>query len=74
VNPAIEEEQARRLAKLRAERDNVTVRKALSVLKKASEDSDENVLYPIRDALRAGATLGETCDALRDVWGEYRPS
>jgi methylmalonyl-CoA mutase N-terminal domain/subunit len=72
VNPAIEEEQARRLAKLRAERDNASVRGALSVLKNASEDSNENVLYPIRDALRAGATLGETCDALREVWGEYR--
>ncbi|MBV9448030.1 MAG: methylmalonyl-CoA mutase [Streptosporangiaceae bacterium] len=74
VDPAIEEEQARRLAKLRAERDNATVRKALSVLKKASEDNEENVLYPIRDALRAGATLGETCDTLRDVWGVYQPS
>ncbi len=74
VDPAIEEEQARRLAKLRAERDNATVRKALSVLKKVSEDNKENVLYPIRDALRAGATLGETCDTLRDVWGVYQPS
>jgi methylmalonyl-CoA mutase N-terminal domain/subunit len=33
-----------------------------------------NVLYPLRDALRADATLGEVCDALRVVWGEYRPS
>jgi methylmalonyl-CoA mutase N-terminal domain/subunit len=74
VDPAIEEEQARRLAKLRATRDNVAVRNALSVLKKVSENDHENVLYPIRDALRAGATLGETCDALREVWGEYRPS
>jgi methylmalonyl-CoA mutase N-terminal domain/subunit len=73
VNPAIEQEQARRLARLRADRDNVAVSKALSVMKKVSEDSSDNVLYPIRDALRAGATLGETCDALRDTWGEYRP-
>jgi methylmalonyl-CoA mutase N-terminal domain/subunit len=74
VDPTIEEEQARRLAKLRAARDDVTVRKALSVLKKISENNNENVLYPIADALRAGATLGETCDALREVWGEYRPN
>ncbi len=74
VDPAIVAEQARRLAELRAERDNLTVRKALSVLKKVSENNKENVLYPIRDALRAGATLGETCDALREAWGEYRPS
>jgi methylmalonyl-CoA mutase N-terminal domain/subunit len=31
------------------------------------------VLPPIRDAVRAGATLGEVCDALRAVWGTYRP-
>jgi len=30
-------------------------------------------LYPIKDALRAGATLGEVCDALRAVWGVYKP-
>jgi methylmalonyl-CoA mutase N-terminal domain/subunit len=43
------------------------------VLKKAAETAD-NILYPLRDALRADATLGEVCDALREVWGEYRPS
>ncbi len=73
VDPAIEADQARRLAKLRADRDNVAVRRTLAVMKKISQDSSENVLYPMRDALRAGATLGETCDALREVWGEYRP-
>ena len=30
------------------------------------------MLYPLRDALRADATLGEVCDALREVWGEYQ--
>ena len=73
VDPAIEEAQARKLNALRATRDNVSASRALSVMKKAAENSNDNVLYPIRDALRAGATLGETCDALRDVWGEYRP-
>jgi methylmalonyl-CoA mutase, N-terminal domain len=72
-DPALEEEQARKLTALRAARDNVSVSRALSVMKKAAENSNDNVLYPIRDCLRAGATLGETCDALRDVWGEYRP-
>ena len=46
--------------------------RTLSALKTAAEGS-ENVLYPLRDALRADATLGEVCDALRDVWGEYQP-
>jgi methylmalonyl-CoA mutase N-terminal domain/subunit len=41
---------------------------------KFAADGQGNVLYPLRDALRADATLGEVCDALRDVWGEYHPS
>jgi methylmalonyl-CoA mutase N-terminal domain/subunit len=32
------------------------------------------VLYPMREALRARATVGEVCDALREVWGRYQPS
>jgi methylmalonyl-CoA mutase N-terminal domain/subunit len=72
VDPSIEEAQAARLARLRQERDSESVARTLSALKSAAEGS-ENVLYPLRDALRADATLGEVCDALRDVWGEYRP-
>jgi methylmalonyl-CoA mutase, N-terminal domain len=71
VDPAIEQDQARKLTRLRESRDTAAVRKATDVMKKIAE-SNENVLYPLRDALRAGATLGETCDALREVWGEYR--
>jgi methylmalonyl-CoA mutase, N-terminal domain len=72
VDPVIEAGQVRKLAALKAARDNEAVRGALDVLKKIAEGTD-NILYPIRDALRSGATLGETCDALREVWGEYRP-
>ena len=71
-NPSLEAEQAARLAKLRKERDAEPHRRAISALKSAAGGTD-NVLYPLRDALRADATLGEVCDALRDVWGEYRP-
>ncbi|HEX6498354.1 MAG TPA: methylmalonyl-CoA mutase family protein [Micromonosporaceae bacterium] len=73
VDPAIEEEQAARLAKLRAERDGGAVEDALRRLRDAASGSD-NVLYPMRDALRARATVGEVCNALREVWGVYRPS
>jgi methylmalonyl-CoA mutase N-terminal domain/subunit len=73
VNPAIEAEQAGRLAELRGSRDAAAVRRALDELRKAADGSD-NVLYPMRDALRARATVGEVCHALRDVWGIYRPS
>ncbi len=72
VDPTIEAAQAARLAALRERRDNAALGRVIGDLKKAAEGSD-NVLYPLRDALRADATLGEVCDALRDVWGEYQP-
>ncbi len=72
VDPAIEEQQAERLAKLRAERDEEEVHRSLSRLKQAAEGSD-NVLFPMKGALRARATVGEVCNALREVWGVYTP-
>jgi len=72
VDPAIEEQQAERLAVLRASRDACQWRRRLEELKRAAAGS-ENVLVPLREALRARATIGEACDALRDVWGTYRP-
>ncbi|MFE0813039.1 methylmalonyl-CoA mutase, partial [Streptomyces sp. NPDC058848] len=62
VDPAIEAQQAQRLARLRAERDQQAVDTALAALKKAAEGED-NVLYPMKDALRARATVGEVCNA-----------
>ncbi|MFJ4882231.1 methylmalonyl-CoA mutase [Streptomyces sp. NPDC088731] len=73
VDPAIEAAQAARLAELRAGRDQGAVDTALARLRKAAEGTD-NVLYPMKDALRARATVGEVCDALREVWGRYVPS
>jgi methylmalonyl-CoA mutase N-terminal domain/subunit len=72
VDPAIEQQQADRLAKLRQERDQAAVDKHLSALTTAAQ-GDENVLYPMKEALRAKATVGEVCNALRDVWGVYVP-
>ncbi len=72
VDPAIEAEQRERLAKLRADRDAAAVIRALDAMRRAAERTD-NVLYPMHDALRARATLGEVCHALREVWGTYRP-
>jgi methylmalonyl-CoA mutase, N-terminal domain len=72
VDPAIEQEQARRLAQLRAARDAGEHRRRLDEVKKAAAGAD-NVLVPIREALRSRATVGEVCDALRDVWGIYHP-
>ncbi|MEW2496652.1 methylmalonyl-CoA mutase family protein [Streptomyces nodosus] len=73
VDPAIEARQAERLAGLRAGRDRTAVDRALADLRKAAEGTD-NVLYPMKEALRARATVGEVCNALREVWGTYVPS
>ncbi len=73
VDPAIEAEQAARLAELRRIRDNAAVERALSGLREAAAGT-ANVLYPLREALRARATVGEVCHALRDVWGRYQPA
>jgi methylmalonyl-CoA mutase N-terminal domain/subunit len=73
VDPTIEAAQAARLATLRRERDEAAVERALSDLRAAAEGTD-NVLYPMKEALRARATVGEVCAALREVWGQYRPT
>ncbi len=72
VDPAIEAEQCARLEKLRASRDQAAVDSALDKLRAAAR-GDDNVLYPMREALRAHATVGEVSDALREVWGTYTP-
>jgi methylmalonyl-CoA mutase N-terminal domain/subunit len=72
VNPEIEAQQAERLAKLRADRDQPELDRHLDDLRKAATGAD-NVLVPMRAALAAKGTVGEVCDALREVWGVYRP-
>ncbi|MGK5531248.1 acyl-CoA mutase large subunit family protein [Streptomyces sp. URMC 129] len=74
VDPAIEAQQAERLARLRAERDQEAVDAALARLAAAAAGDTENVLYPMKEALRLRATVGEVCNALREVWGAYVPS
>ncbi len=70
IDPRVEEEQRERLAKLRKRRDNTKVRKALDDLKAACASKD-NVMYPILEAVRAYATLGEICGAMKEVFGTY---
>jgi methylmalonyl-CoA mutase N-terminal domain/subunit len=72
VDPSIEQTQAAKLGRLRKSRDQAAFRKHIDALKAAAEGTG-NVLPPVKEALRADATLGEVCDALRDVWGVYRP-
>ena len=72
VDPQIEVDQCSRLAALRAERDNQAVERALEAVREAARGTD-NVLYPMKEALRLRATGGEVSHALRDVWGLYVP-
>ncbi len=73
VDPAVGERQAVRLAALRERRDGERVGALLARLKEAAQ-SDENLLLVILECVEAYATLGEICGALREVFGEYKPS
>jgi methylmalonyl-CoA mutase N-terminal domain/subunit len=64
------ETQLARLEELRRTRDNRAVRRTLDRLRDAAR-GQENTMYPLLDCVRAYATVGEMCDALREVWGEY---
>jgi methylmalonyl-CoA mutase N-terminal domain/subunit len=72
VDPALEVAQAARLARLRAGRDDARVTAALEQVRVAAHGT-ANVLPPLKRALALRSTVGEVCDALRDVWGVHRP-
>lgn len=71
VDPAVEEAQVSSLQNIRAQRNNDELQIRLAALKEAAE-SDNNLMEPIIDAVRAYASLGEICFVLRGVFGEYR--
>jgi len=73
IDPELQKRQAQRVQELRASRDQSAVDKALSDVTDAARGT-QNVLYPMKDALRAKATLGEVSDALREVFGVYQPA
>jgi methylmalonyl-CoA mutase N-terminal domain/subunit len=62
--------QLDRLEDLKRTRDNEAVRRSLDALREAARGTG-NTMYPLLDCVRAYATVGEMCDALREVWGEY---
>ncbi|MSO33093.1 MAG: methylmalonyl-CoA mutase [Candidatus Nanopelagicaceae bacterium] len=71
INPEIAKEQSTKLLKLRKSRNQDEVSKALADLSAAAK-GELNLLYPMKVALIANATLGEISDALRGEWGSYR--
>ena len=72
IGPKHQEAQVAALRELRRERDNAAVERCLDRLEDTARGT-ENLLYPLREALAAYATIGECCDRLRGVFGEYRP-
>ena len=73
IDPEVERNQARRLADLRSRRDDAAVKAALEDVAAAARGT-QNLLVPMREALKRLATLGEVSDVLRGELGDYRPS
>jgi methylmalonyl-CoA mutase N-terminal domain/subunit len=71
IDPETERRQVERLAKFKAARDKGAVAGRLQDLREVA-GAEGNLLYPIKDALRDGASIGEVCGAMREVFGEYK--
>ncbi len=72
VDPELERTQIERVQELRGRRDSAAVEAALARLKAEAATEDTNLMPAIMDASRAYVTMGEMCDALREVWGTWR--
>jgi len=73
VDPRVRERQIQKLAELKGSRDGKRVQGALTELKKTAQ-GEANLMEPILNCVRALCTLGEICDILREVFGEYEPT
>jgi methylmalonyl-CoA mutase N-terminal domain/subunit len=72
IDPAVEGKQIGRVQSLRSRRDSAAVESALARLKEDAAHDDRNLMFPIVEASKVYVTMGEMCDALRDVWGVWR--
>jgi methylmalonyl-CoA mutase, N-terminal domain len=72
IDPALERKQNDRVQSLRARRDSAAVEAALTTLKDDAARDDRNLMQPIVAAARAYVTMGEMCEAFREVWGVWR--
>src|SRR5438309_3082007 len=72
IDPTLEGKQIARVEALRGRRDSAAVESALTRLKEDAAHEDRNLMPQIVDASKAYVTMGEMCDALRDVWGVWR--
>lgn len=72
IDASVGVKQAKKTQEVRARRDQAAVDKALAALKVGAEDENVNLMPLILDAVRTYATLGEICNVLRGVFGEYQ--
>ncbi|MUN29213.1 acyl-CoA mutase large subunit family protein [Sulfuracidifex metallicus] len=72
VRPEVRDTVMERLRKYRGERDEIKVRDSLNELRKVAENTSVNMFPYMYNAIKAGATVGETSKTLREVWGEYK--
>jgi methylmalonyl-CoA mutase, N-terminal domain len=72
IDPALEQKQIERVQAVRASRDSAAAEAALARLKEDAAHEGRNLMEPIMAASRAYVTMGEMCDALREVWGTWR--
>jgi methylmalonyl-CoA mutase N-terminal domain/subunit len=70
IDESAAEAQLARLAEVKSRRDEARVQRGLEALAEAARGA-ENTMYPLLECVRAYATVGEMCNALRRVWGEY---
>ena len=70
IDPAAEQRQLERTARVRAERNAEAAGAAIEAVRDAAR-GDANLLPPMREALRERCTVGEICEALREEWGMY---
>ncbi|MDQ6768106.1 MAG: methylmalonyl-CoA mutase family protein [Candidatus Eremiobacteraeota bacterium] len=73
IDQALERDQCQRLADVRARRDSTAVKRRLDAIQRAAR-SNTPLMPEFIEALDAGATLGEVCDTLRDVFSVYHPA
>ena len=73
IDPELERQQSQRVRDVRARRDQAAVDAALADVRAAAKGT-QNLLFPMKEALRAYATLGEVSDVLRDEFGVYQPA
>jgi methylmalonyl-CoA mutase N-terminal domain/subunit len=73
IDPKVEKKLVARLKQIKMHRNRVNMEETLNKLRRAAEQENVNLMPFILQAVKEYATLGEICDTLREVFGEYKP-